>query len=317
MLRYARDLRLGQGGLRELDDDVALPPDAFDPVTALDEALRANRLGDFLKSLPPPHPEYQHLKVALAHAGAHTEQILANMERWRWVPRSFGSRYVSVNVAAATLEVIDRGNVVLTSPVIVGKPATRTPLFGAVATSITFNPSWHVPTKIIRHEILPGLRNNPNYLSRKHMVRSEGGGIRQLPGPGNALGRIKFEMPNEFDAYLHDTPLRSLFGTADRHLSHGCIRVGEIQPLASYALTNDVNSGLQRIRSLIMTRATRTISLDEPLPVFVMYWTVIADADGAVNVLPDVYGRDQRLIAALAAQRLSSRITMNIGTRRN
>ena len=81
-----------------------------------------------------------------------------------------------------------------------------------------------------------GLRDNPNYLARKHMVRSEGGGIRQLPGPGNALGRIKFEMPNEFDAYLHDTPLRSLFAKAERHLSHGCIRVGQIQPLASFAL---------------------------------------------------------------------------------
>jgi murein L,D-transpeptidase YcbB/YkuD len=239
------------------------------------------------------------------------------MERWRWAPRSFGARYVSVNVAGATLEAIDHGKIVLTSPVIVGKPETRTPIFSAVATSITFNPSWHVPATIVRREILPRSRGNPGYLAHKNMVRGEGGGIRQLPGPGNALGRIKFEMPNEFDAYLHDTPLRTLFAAAERHLSHGCIRVGQIQPLASFALTDDLDSGLGRIRSLIMKRATRTISLDEPLPVFVMYWTVIADADGAVNVLPDVYGRDQRLIAALAAQRLSSRITMNIGTRRN
>jgi murein L,D-transpeptidase YcbB/YkuD len=194
---------------------------------------------------------------------------------------------------------------------------TRTPIFTAIATSLTFNPSWHVPSTIVRHEILPKARGNPGYLARKHMVRGETGGYRQLPGPGNALGRIKFEMPNEFDAYLHDTPLKSLFAQDERHLSHGCIRVGQIQPLASFALTNDVDSGLDRIQSLIMTRKTRTITLDEPLPVFVMYWTVIADADGAVNVLPDVYGRDQRLIAALAAERLSSRITMNIGTRRN
>src|SRR5262249_32917940 len=113
--------------------------------------------------------------------------------------------------------------------------------------------------------------------------------------------------------YLHDTPLRTLFAKDERHLSHGCVRVGQIQPLASFAMTDDLDAGLDRIRSLIMTRATRTISLDHPLPVFVMYWTAIADADGAVNFLPDVYGRDQRLISAMDAQHLSSRITMNVG----
>jgi murein L,D-transpeptidase YcbB/YkuD len=112
--------------------------------------------------------------------------------------------------------------------------------------------------------------------------------------------------------------MRSLFANDERHLSHGCIRVGKIQPLASFAMTNDFDSGLDRIHSLNLTHSTRTISLDQPLPVFVMYFTAIADADGAVNVLPDVYGRDQRLLAALAAQHLSSRVTMNIGgTRRN
>ncbi len=323
MLRYARELRQGQPALRELDSDVGLPPDDFDPAAALDQALRANRLGDFLANLAPPHPEYRHLKTALARyrAGAadgRVQAIIANMERWRWVPRSFGTRYVSVNVASATLEAVDNGNIVLTSSVVAGKPASRTPIFSAVATGLTVNPSWHVPATIIRHEILPHLRANPHYLAHKHMVRGEEGGIRQLPGPGNALGRVKFEMPNQFDAYLHDTPLRSLFAQDERHLSHGCVRVEQIQPLGSFALNNDVDSGLERIQSLIMTRKTRTILLDDPLPIFVMYWTVIADADGAVNLLPDVYGRDQRLIAALAEQRLTSRVTMNFGaTNRN
>jgi len=323
MVRYARDLRLGQGGLRELDSDVSFSPDAFDPATELYQALRANRLADFLASLPPPHPEYRYLKAALAQYRAvpgdpHVPAIIANMERWRWAPRSFGPRYISVNIASATLDLVDGGKVIMTSPVIAGKPDSRTPLFSAVATGITFNPSWHVPTDIIRREILPGLRADPNYLARKHMVRREGGGIRQLPGAGNALGLVKFEMPNEFDAYLHDTPMRALFASDERHLSHGCVRVQKIQPLASFAMTGDLDSGLDRIRSLIMSHATRTISLDQPLPVFVMYWTAIADADGAVNVLPDVYGRDQRLLAAMAAQHLSSRVTMNFGeTSRN
>jgi murein L,D-transpeptidase YcbB/YkuD len=326
LLRYARDLRQGQAELRDLDQDVGLPPDYFYPATDLTEALKANRLGDFLASLPPPHPEYQHLKVALARyraiaakdgssaADEHVQRIIANMERWRWVPRSFGSRYVNVNTASASLEVMENGNVVLTSSTVVGKPDSRTPIFTAVATAFTVNPSWHIPTQIVRKEILPHLRANPGYLSRHHMVRTSTGGYRQLPGHGNALGVIKMEMPNEFDAYLHDTPMHSLFAEDERHLSHGCVRVERIQPLISYAMTGDVDSGMDRIHSLIMTHATRRISLDDPLPVFVLYWTAIADADGAVNFLPDVYGRDQRLIAASAEQHLSSRITMNFGT---
>jgi murein L,D-transpeptidase YcbB/YkuD len=323
MLRYARDLRQGRPGLRELDDDVGFPTEYFDAAGTLDQALRANRLNDFLASLPPPHPEYQYLKAALAQyraagADAHVQTIIANMERWRWVPRTFGPRYVSVNAADATLEAIDNGNVILTSPVIVGKPDSRTPLFSTTAVSLTINPSWHVPTPIVRHEILPKLRANPGYLARKHMVWREGGGIRQLPGAGNALGVLKFEMPNEFDTYLHDTPQHSFFAKADRHLSHGCIRVGKILQLGSFALTDDPDAGLDRIHSLIITHATRTISLDESLPVFVLYRTAIADADGAVNFMPDVYGRDQRLISALAVQQLSGRVTMNVGvTSRN
>jgi len=323
MLRYARDLRQGRPGLREIDDDVGFPAEYFDAAGALNQALGANRLNDFLASLPPPHPEYRYLKAALAQyraagADAHVQTIIANMERWRWVPRNFGSRYVSVNAAGATLEAVDHGNVILTSPVIVGKPDTPTPLFSTTAVSLAINPSWHVPTPIVRREILPKLRANPNYLAHKHMVWNDGGGIRQLPGAGNALGVLKFEMPNEFDTYLHDTPSHALFAKADRHLSHGCIRVGKIQQLGSFALTGDPEAGLARIHSLIIARATRTISLDETLPVFVLYRTAIADADGAVNFLPDVYGRDQRLISALAVQHLSGRVTMNVGvTSRN
>lgn len=318
MLRYARDLRQGRPGLREIDDDVGFPTEYFDAAGALEQALNTNRLNDFLASLPPPHPEYQNLKAALARyraAGpdARVQTIIANMERWRWVPRNFGPRYVSVNAAGATLEAVDNGNIIITSPVIVGRPDSRTPLFSTTAVSLTINPSWHVPTPIVRKEIMPHLRANPGYLARKHMVWSEGGGVRQLPGPGNALGILKFEMPNEFDTYLHDTPQHSLFAKADRHLSHGCIRVGKILQLGSFALTDDPDAGLDRIHSLIITRATRTISLDESLPVYVLYRTAIADADGAVNFLPDVYGRDQRLLSALAVQRLSNRVTMNVG----
>jgi murein L,D-transpeptidase YcbB/YkuD len=318
VLRYARDLRQGRAALRDLDDDVGLVPDAFDPAADLQDALKAGKLGDFLAGLPPLHPEYRDLKAALAHYRARAEKsgtaaddariarIAANMERWRWVPRAFGTRYVQVNTADATLEIVDHGNVVLTSHTVVGRPDARTPLFSADAVSVTANPSWHIPPDIMRHEILPKAHGSRGYLARRRIVGNSVDGYRQLPGRGNALGELKLEMPNEFDAYLHDTPSRAEFALDDRHLSHGCVRVEKIQPLTSYAMTGDVNSGLERIHALISKGGSRTIVLDNPLPVFVLYWTAIADADGAVNFLPDVYGRDQRLIAASAGQRLSS-----------
>ena len=393
LLRFVRDLRVGRPELRRLDRDVDLPVETFSPAVELESALRSDRLDSFLRSLAPPHPEYDRLKQGLARyrriaaagdwpailgttgeldgataqadvlrnrlafedetlaantqedlqtalesfqrrhgldadgrigkktlqalnepASARAAEIEMNMERWRWVPHDFGPRYIAVNAADATLVVVDDGKIVLSSKVIVGKPATRTPIFVATITDISVNPYWNIPAAIARNEIWPKARRNPGYLSHNHIVVDSSGMLRQLPGPGNSLGQIKLEMPNRFNAYLHDTPARKLFAGSERHLSHGCIRVQMIQPLASFALTGDAARGLEKIRSAISSNVNKRISLDNPLPVFVFYWTAIANEDGTVEFRPDVYGRDQRLLAAIAGRRLTGRVTMNSDT---
>jgi murein L,D-transpeptidase YcbB/YkuD len=241
-------------------------------------------------------------------------QIAVNMERWRWVPSAFGPRYILVNAADATLVLIDIGKVVLTSRVIVGKPATPTAMFGASVTDVTVNPFWNIPASIVRNEILPKARRNPGYLADNHIVSDGEGGYRQMPGADNALGRIKFEMPNRFSAYLHDTSAPALFARDERHLSHGCIRVQQIRALGSFALTGDPVAGLEKIDAAIESGETQRLALDAPLPVYVLYWTAIANGDGTVDFRPDVYGRDQELLAALAGRHLLGRVTMNYDT---
>ncbi|HWA88739.1 MAG TPA: L,D-transpeptidase family protein [Rhizomicrobium sp.] len=246
-------------------------------------------------------------------ASQRADEIAANMERWRWLPRDLGRRYIAVNAADATLAVVVDGRVVLNSKVIVGKPSNRTAIFSASVIGITFNPAWNIPAPIARKEILPKARRDPGYLGENHIVSDASGVLRQLPGEDNALGLLKLEMPNRFNAYLHDTPARTLFARSERHLSHGCIRVEQIRPLASFVLTGDAAQGLQEIQSDIAGGASKRISLDNPMPVFVLYWTAVASEDGSVDFFPDVYGRDQRLLAALAGKPVIGRVTMNSG----
>jgi murein L,D-transpeptidase YcbB/YkuD len=243
-------------------------------------------------------------------------QIVANMERWRWLPRQLESRRVMVNAADGMLEVVDDGHVVLRSRVIVGTPETRTPIFRAVATGVTFNPPWNVPASIARNEILPRLRRNPNYLQAQNIVLLNGRSgdphgtrinwqrvtpdafpyqLQQLPGVNNALGQAKIEMASPFSVYLHDTPGKRDFSRTDRHLSHGCIRVEEIVGLAALALGVDVAA----VTDATASGQTKYVSLGRPLPVYVLYWTAMADADGTIQFRPDKYGRDERVLRAL------------------
>jgi murein L,D-transpeptidase YcbB/YkuD len=235
-------------------------------------------------------------------------QIRANMERWRWMPREFEPRRIMVNVPGATLNYFDNGSVVLNSPVIVGNVAKRTPIIRAEAVAVTVNPVWYIPASITWNEIVPRLRRNPYYLQRQGYVVS-GGQIQQPPGPRNALGRIKFEMPNNFGVYLHDTPGKSLFARDSRTLSHGCVRVEQIAPLASLAISGDAHTMMDELSEIMTTRKTTRISLNERIPVYMLYWTAIADDEGHAGFPRDVYGRDPLLLAALAGGRVSARIT--------
>ena len=230
-------------------------------------------------------------------ASERAAEIAANMERLRWLPHQFENAYVQVNVPDASLAVIENGAAVLTSRVIAGRPHDRTPIFRAEITGIVANPPWIVPAVIARREIAPKAAANPDYLARNHIVL-ENGQYRQIPGDDNALGYLKLNVSNRFSVYLHDTPARSLFARPYRFLSHGCIRVQQIKPLASYALNGDTASGIDRLEAAIATTQTTHLEIKAPIPLYVVYLTAFPSSDG-LQFRPDIYGRDKRLIAAM------------------
>ena len=246
-------------------------------------------------------------------ADQRADQIVANMERWRWVPREQPAHRLEVNVAAAELVVYDGNQSVLTMRTIVGSPRHRSPLFQAAIESVLVNPPWNVPRSIIRNEMLPRLRREPEYLLKQDIQildrpddpfgllvdwrnppNPAGIRLRQRPGPGNALGQIKFELPNPYDVYLHDTPSRKLFEQSRRTLSHGCIRLQHPQALAEHLLGPD-----PRLAQALSGSETVRIPLARAVPVTLFYWTAFAGPDGALYLRDDVYGHDRRLTAAL------------------
>ena len=318
LLAYMRDLTLGRPDLQTVDADIALPQRSFDAAQILDEALRQNRLADMLAGLAPPSAEYAALGAELARDpdGPEAPVIMANMERWRWMPRALEPDRIVINVADASLQLWLGGKPVLASRVIVGKPGNPTPMLRAEGAGITLNPAWTVPQSIAIKEILPKLKRNPAYLASQEMVLLNGPPddphglhinwrairagtfpyrIRQIPGPRNPLGQIKLELPNRFDVYLHDTPGKAAFARPMRALSHGCVRVEQILPLASYALNADLGA-MEEIKQAIGTGVTSYVPLHKKLPIYFLYWTAFPDAQGKIQYLPDIYGRDQRLI---------------------
>jgi murein L,D-transpeptidase YcbB/YkuD len=224
-------------------------------------------------------------------AAARAQQIAANMERMRWMPHDTGIQYILVNVPDASLVLMEAGQPALTSRVVVGAPDKQTPILAAKAVSITVNPVWHVPKSIVAKEIQPKLDRDSDYLETKHMEMKDGD-VVQLPGPDNALGSVKFEMPNGFDVYLHDTPSKHAFLSDDRALSHGCVRVQQIRPLAGHLL------GLSddELGQLITQGETTSRPFKQPVPVFIQYWTAIPRVNGRTVFREDVYGRDTRMI---------------------
>jgi murein L,D-transpeptidase YcbB/YkuD len=243
-----------------------------------------------------------------------------NLERWRWLPRDTGPRHILVNVPEMRLEVREKGQVPLAMRVIVGKRDTPTPIFNDTMTHLVFSPYWNVPPGIAEEETMPAFLSDPEFLARNNMevVDSSGKPIdpesidsmdptsfrfRQRPGSENALGLVKFMFPNKFDVYLHDTPTDSLFGRAGRLFSHGCVRVEKPEELAAYVLRDQPEWTPERIREAMHAGEERTVTLREPIPVFIGYWTARVTPDGLVQFRKDVYGIDARQ-SAMVAERL-------------
>ena len=246
-------------------------------------------------------------------------QIELNLERWRWMPKSFGKRYILVNVAGFSLEVFEDGKLVMQMPVIVGTQYRKTPVFSAQMTYLEFAPYWTVPPTILREDKLPQIKSNLAYLEEKHfhiISRTDGqtiinpleidwkkvhasnfpGWLRMDPGPWNPLGHVKFMFPNPFNIYLHDTNEAYLFDELVRPFSSGCIRVERPLDLANYLLEKEL--GRERVQELYTATTPEQVPID-PLPVHIQYWTAWVDRDGRMNFRPDVYFRDLDLDVAL------------------
>jgi murein L,D-transpeptidase YcbB/YkuD len=251
------------------------------------------------------------------------EQIKANLERWRWLPLSFGPRHILVNIAGFELQVIENGEAALSMEVIVGTHFTQTPVFDGHMSYIEINPRWDVPTKIALEEMLPLIKKDPEYLGKNGFrllkgwtdtaaevdpasidwtamtAQNFGYRIRQDAGPANSLGRFAFMFPNRFSVYLHDTPAKSLFQLASRSFSHGCIRISRPMDLALYVLRDNPEWTREKIQAAVDAGSNRVISLKKTIPVILIYLTARFDPQRTAQFLPDIYGRDARLERAL------------------
>ena len=243
--------------------------------------------------------------------------LKANMERARWIHHDLDSNYVLVNIAGYDLRLVKGDTLCWETRVMTGKIATATPVFKDEMQYVEFNPFWTVPFSISNGEILPKLKSDPAYLRRNNMDLLSMSGtavpvssvdfskfsskmpyiLRQGPGGGNALGRVKFLFPNKFSIYLHDTPSRSLFAREARAFSHGCIRVEDPLKLASLVL-HDQGFSTQKIDSIVNTGKNFRVNLKKKLPVLITYATAFADQD-LVYFYKDVYKRDDELMKAL------------------
>jgi L,D-transpeptidase YcbB len=231
-------------------------------------------------------------------------EILANMERWRWMPRDMGETHIEVNIPDYEAVVIEKGEVIERNRVVVGKEETPTPVFSETMRFLIVNPSWNVPQSIIRKEMLPRLAADPNYLSRLgYEVSSRAGHlvVRQPPGERNALGRIKFMFPNDFSVYMHDTPMRALFAAQKRAFSHGCVRVDDPFRFAETVLGRANGWSEQRVKKLIGGKE-RYVYLPKPLPVYLEYFTAFVDDSGELQLRDDIYGYSRRVKAALGLE---------------
>ncbi|PPD41242.1 MAG: L,D-transpeptidase [Methylocystis sp.] len=220
-------------------------------------------------------------------------EIVANMERWRWLPRDMGDQRIEVNIPDFELALIRNGAVAHRTRVIVGKVETPTPVFSDEMVEIIVNPSWYVPQSIIQKEWHGGVGAGYQVSHRNGQMV-----VRQPPGEKNALGRVKFVFPNDYAVYMHDTPSRGLFAASHRAFSHGCMRVQEPFALAGAVLGPESGWSEARVKKLIGP-SERYINLTRPLPVHVVYFTAYVDDAGRLVQRPDLYGYSARVRKAL------------------
>lgn len=323
----ARTFAQGGADLARADPDWAVPLAAQPDLAALQTARDAGALPSaLLRPLLPQAPEYAQLRDALARARAEPESsnrdtritaLRASLERWRWTPRTLPEPRLEVRIPQYELRFVTAGEQVAVHKVIVGARDSQTPSFVAEIASVTINPSWEPPASITP-ELLSRFRRDPAAAAREGFEALTADGavvdpstvdwrarpfpyrLRQRPGPANALGRIRFDMANEYAIRLHDTPTRALFNRDARALSHGCIRVEAPEALAARLLASTEWS-VESVEAAIDTGEQQIVALAAPMPVYLLYVTAEANEAGETVYSDDVYRRDAAVVAALDA----------------
>ena len=250
---------------------------------------------------PTGRPNTATLAALNVSAADRAQQIGANLERHRWLPRYLGSRYIYVNVPAFRLDAYDSGKKALSMKVVVGEEyeGKVTPVFSDSMETVAFRPYWNITPDIQKKEIAPKVARDPSYLARHEMEYYKDGSatrIRQKPGEKNSLGLVKFLFPNSFNIYLHDTPAKELFEKTDRAASHGCIRLEKPAELAQWVL----GWPPEKVQAAMHSgRDNQGVRLPQKIPVYIVYFTVYT-RDGQLYFGQDIYGRDEQLKEAVA-----------------
>lgn len=325
---YMSDVFDGRISPRALDADWVTASRQGDLDAVLQTALARRRVAEAMRELAPTNDQYVGLRQARAALAqriatgadssdstrARVRRIELNMERWRWMPRTLGDRHLVVNIPEYQLRVVEGGRTTLEMKVVVGKQASKTPVFSGQLAYVVVNPDWGVPAGIVAEEIAPAMEKDPSYLARQRMRVFVGEdevdastidwgdsgqvatvSVRQDPGEGNALGRIKFMFPNQFDVYLHGTPADHLFAREERGFSHGCVRVEDPLRLAAHLLKGVPGGTARELEAQIAGGKTKTIGLRPPMPVHLVYFTAFVDEKGRLGFRDDVYGIDADL----------------------
>ncbi|MDB5457067.1 MAG: Peptidoglycan-binding domain 1 protein [Caulobacter sp.] len=233
------------------------------------------------------------------------DQILANMERWRWLPPVLPADRLQVNIAAAVMTVFQADRPTLSMRAVTGRPGDETPMLASKIHSIVLNPPWNVPASIAAKELWPKERAHPGYLRANDFVvipTGDGGSrLQQVAGPKAALGKLKFDFVNPYGVYLHDTPSRAKFASFSRLASHGCVRLEKPTDLAKLLLAGDPDWTPEAIDVALEGGKTVRAQLPEQTAVFLLYWTAYVTPDGQVNFRDDPYGWDTLLVQRIAA----------------
>jgi murein L,D-transpeptidase YcbB/YkuD len=341
-LQFLTDLHFGRVDAHAAGFDLEFARPPLDLPALLERLAMTDSVDQVVMSVEPRFYHYGLLKQALARyrllaAGTtatpaegltapyprRIRQIELTLERWRWLP-AFTSPPIIVNIPQYRLFAFnstnDRKSEILQMDVIVGRTysSLRTPVFAADMKYVIFRPYWDIPVSIMKHEMLPSIRANPDYLRREHLEIVHGSSdsatvlpptaeniealasgtlrLRQQPGADNALGLIKFMLPNAHNVYLHSTPAQRLFSQSRRAFSHGCIRVSDPVELAAYVLRNVPGSWTKEtIAAAMNASSTRRVNLAKPIPVMILYGTALATEDGPIMFYEDIYGHDRKL----------------------